>query len=267
MIQVITGAAATDCRSWINANMFKSPGLPTRVCPRTYSTWHQQNKVCGCNLISNILFATKRRRCSQLSPSFCHACVEQKETHAARLPPSCVRGMMMWRSRNPRWSSGAGRRSRCSECYTAHISTTSVPLLDLLVPKTANRWGELWKEGKAEAWQLIRLAGFHWKRSKTQQRHKRCSFPHVSVLKKSVNMTQWMRNNGWICSSRFESPKVYEFAVKEVLIHRVPLVDGGISPQKKKRKHRHAITIDYSCNKSLFGNNLPLVIIFDIRPF
>ncbi|TNM96943.1 hypothetical protein fugu_015099 [Takifugu bimaculatus] len=32
--------------------------------------------------------------------------------------------------------------------------------------------------------------------------------------------------------------QVYEFAVKEVLIHRVPLVDGGISPQKKKRKHR-----------------------------
>ncbi|XP_055079882.1 histone-lysine N-methyltransferase EZH1 isoform X1 [Periophthalmus magnuspinnatus] len=32
--------------------------------------------------------------------------------------------------------------------------------------------------------------------------------------------------------------EVYEFAAKEVLIHRVPLVDGGISPQKKKRKHR-----------------------------
>ncbi|XP_068194024.1 histone-lysine N-methyltransferase EZH1 isoform X2 [Antennarius striatus] len=32
--------------------------------------------------------------------------------------------------------------------------------------------------------------------------------------------------------------EVYEFAVKEVLIHRVPLVDGGISHQKKKRKHR-----------------------------
>ncbi|XP_073350025.1 histone-lysine N-methyltransferase EZH1 isoform X3 [Pagrus major] len=32
--------------------------------------------------------------------------------------------------------------------------------------------------------------------------------------------------------------EVYEFAVKEVLIHRVPVVDGGISPQKKKRKHR-----------------------------
>uniref|UniRef100_A0A3Q0RRL0 [histone H3]-lysine(27) N-trimethyltransferase n=1 Tax=Amphilophus citrinellus TaxID=61819 RepID=A0A3Q0RRL0_AMPCI len=31
--------------------------------------------------------------------------------------------------------------------------------------------------------------------------------------------------------------EVYEFAVKEVLIHRVPLEDGGISPQKKKRKH------------------------------
>lgn len=36
--------------------------------------------------------------------------------------------------------------------------------------------------------------------------------------------------------------QVYEFAVKEVLIHRVPLVDGGISPQKKKRKHRYKIT-------------------------
>ncbi|KAM3863808.1 histone-lysine N-methyltransferase EZH1 [Diretmus argenteus] len=32
--------------------------------------------------------------------------------------------------------------------------------------------------------------------------------------------------------------QVYEFAVKEVLIHRVPLEEGGISPQKKKRKHR-----------------------------
>ncbi|XP_041812845.1 histone-lysine N-methyltransferase EZH1 isoform X5 [Chelmon rostratus] len=32
--------------------------------------------------------------------------------------------------------------------------------------------------------------------------------------------------------------EVYEFAVKEVLIHRVPLVDGDILPQKKKRKHR-----------------------------
>ncbi|XP_016148917.1 histone-lysine N-methyltransferase EZH1-like isoform X1 [Sinocyclocheilus grahami] len=32
--------------------------------------------------------------------------------------------------------------------------------------------------------------------------------------------------------------EVYEFAVKEVLIHHVPLEDGGISPQKKKRKHR-----------------------------
>uniref|UniRef100_A0A673ZVV3 [histone H3]-lysine(27) N-trimethyltransferase n=1 Tax=Salmo trutta TaxID=8032 RepID=A0A673ZVV3_SALTR len=32
--------------------------------------------------------------------------------------------------------------------------------------------------------------------------------------------------------------QVYEFAVKEVLIHRVPLEDGGNSPQKKKRKHR-----------------------------
>ncbi|XP_059413478.1 histone-lysine N-methyltransferase EZH1 [Carassius carassius] len=32
--------------------------------------------------------------------------------------------------------------------------------------------------------------------------------------------------------------EVYEFAVKEMLIHHVPLEDGGISPQKKKRKHR-----------------------------
>uniref|UniRef100_A0A7N6A6E1 [histone H3]-lysine(27) N-trimethyltransferase n=1 Tax=Anabas testudineus TaxID=64144 RepID=A0A7N6A6E1_ANATE len=37
--------------------------------------------------------------------------------------------------------------------------------------------------------------------------------------------------------------EVYEFAVKEVLIHRVPLEDGGISPQKKKRKHRHEIML------------------------
>uniref|UniRef100_A0A3Q2DIR8 [histone H3]-lysine(27) N-trimethyltransferase n=1 Tax=Cyprinodon variegatus TaxID=28743 RepID=A0A3Q2DIR8_CYPVA len=36
--------------------------------------------------------------------------------------------------------------------------------------------------------------------------------------------------------------QVYEFAAKEVLIHRVPLVDGGISPQKKKRKHRQVIS-------------------------
>uniref|UniRef100_A0AAR2LLS6 [histone H3]-lysine(27) N-trimethyltransferase n=1 Tax=Pygocentrus nattereri TaxID=42514 RepID=A0AAR2LLS6_PYGNA len=33
--------------------------------------------------------------------------------------------------------------------------------------------------------------------------------------------------------------QVYEFAKKEVLIHRVPLEDGGISPQKKKRKNRY----------------------------
>ncbi|XP_075941467.1 histone-lysine N-methyltransferase EZH1 isoform X1 [Anarhichas minor] len=32
--------------------------------------------------------------------------------------------------------------------------------------------------------------------------------------------------------------EVYEFALKEVLIHRVPLVHGGVAPQKKKRKHR-----------------------------
>lgn len=32
--------------------------------------------------------------------------------------------------------------------------------------------------------------------------------------------------------------EVYEFAVKEVLIDRMPLEDSGISPQKKKRKHR-----------------------------
>uniref|UniRef100_A0A668AAU6 [histone H3]-lysine(27) N-trimethyltransferase n=1 Tax=Myripristis murdjan TaxID=586833 RepID=A0A668AAU6_9TELE len=37
--------------------------------------------------------------------------------------------------------------------------------------------------------------------------------------------------------------QVYEFAVKEVLIHRVPLEDGGISPQKKKRKHRQDIVL------------------------
>ncbi|XP_048869932.1 histone-lysine N-methyltransferase EZH1-like isoform X3 [Brienomyrus brachyistius] len=32
--------------------------------------------------------------------------------------------------------------------------------------------------------------------------------------------------------------QVYDFAVKEVLIHRVPLEEGAVSPQKKKRKHR-----------------------------
>uniref|UniRef100_A0A8C3G371 [histone H3]-lysine(27) N-trimethyltransferase n=1 Tax=Cyclopterus lumpus TaxID=8103 RepID=A0A8C3G371_CYCLU len=40
--------------------------------------------------------------------------------------------------------------------------------------------------------------------------------------------------------------EVYEFAVKEVLIHRVPLVDGGVAPQKKKRKHRHDISYNPS---------------------
>lgn len=75
---------------------------------------------------------------------------------------------------------------------------------------------------------------------------------------------QWKQagKNITTMSCHFKSPKVYEFAVKEVLIHRVPLVDGGISPQKKKRKHRHDITIDYSSNKSLFGNNLSLLSIF-----
>ncbi|MBN3323523.1 EZH1 methyltransferase, partial [Atractosteus spatula] len=37
--------------------------------------------------------------------------------------------------------------------------------------------------------------------------------------------------------------QVYDFAVKEALIHRVPIEDGGISPQKKKRKHRQDILI------------------------
>uniref|UniRef100_A0A3Q2SY16 [histone H3]-lysine(27) N-trimethyltransferase n=1 Tax=Fundulus heteroclitus TaxID=8078 RepID=A0A3Q2SY16_FUNHE len=41
--------------------------------------------------------------------------------------------------------------------------------------------------------------------------------------------------------------QVYEFAAKEVLIHRVPVVDGGISPQKKKRKHRQVV--DNSSNQ------------------
>uniref|UniRef100_A0A669DNA8 [histone H3]-lysine(27) N-trimethyltransferase n=1 Tax=Oreochromis niloticus TaxID=8128 RepID=A0A669DNA8_ORENI len=36
--------------------------------------------------------------------------------------------------------------------------------------------------------------------------------------------------------------EVYEFAVKEALIHRVPLEDGGISPQKKKRKHSSSVS-------------------------
>uniref|UniRef100_A0A3B4FR72 [histone H3]-lysine(27) N-trimethyltransferase n=1 Tax=Pundamilia nyererei TaxID=303518 RepID=A0A3B4FR72_9CICH len=40
--------------------------------------------------------------------------------------------------------------------------------------------------------------------------------------------------------------EVYEFAVKEVLIHRVPLEDGGISPQKKKRKHRQELNYNSS---------------------
>lgn len=49
-----------------------------------------------------------------------------------------------------------------------------------------------------------------------------------------------------ICRPRHcHFPKVYEFAVKEVLIHRVPLEDGGISPQKKKRKHRQELNCYY----------------------
>uniref|UniRef100_A0A669EDL1 [histone H3]-lysine(27) N-trimethyltransferase n=1 Tax=Oreochromis niloticus TaxID=8128 RepID=A0A669EDL1_ORENI len=40
--------------------------------------------------------------------------------------------------------------------------------------------------------------------------------------------------------------EVYEFAVKEALIHRVPLEDGGISPQKKKRKHRQELNYNSS---------------------
>uniref|UniRef100_A0A3P9NWD8 [histone H3]-lysine(27) N-trimethyltransferase n=1 Tax=Poecilia reticulata TaxID=8081 RepID=A0A3P9NWD8_POERE len=45
--------------------------------------------------------------------------------------------------------------------------------------------------------------------------------------------------------------QVYEFAAKEVLIHRVPLVDGGISPQKKKRKHRQVA----ACYVTVLFNN------------
>uniref|UniRef100_A0A8C1X4D9 [histone H3]-lysine(27) N-trimethyltransferase n=2 Tax=Cyprinus carpio TaxID=7962 RepID=A0A8C1X4D9_CYPCA len=44
--------------------------------------------------------------------------------------------------------------------------------------------------------------------------------------------------------------EVYEFAVKEMLIHRVPLEDGGISPQKKKRKHRQDVNTPLSDNSS-----------------
>uniref|UniRef100_A0A665VLY6 [histone H3]-lysine(27) N-trimethyltransferase n=1 Tax=Echeneis naucrates TaxID=173247 RepID=A0A665VLY6_ECHNA len=52
--------------------------------------------------------------------------------------------------------------------------------------------------------------------------------------------------------------EVYEFAVKEVLIHRVPLEDGGISPQKKKRKHRQDIascflTVTYSSSNQVYN--------------
>lgn len=64
--------------------------------------------------------------------------------------------------------------------------------------------------------------------------------------------------NNCVCSCcvlLFPSLQVYEFAVKEVLIHRVPLVDGGISPQKKKRKHRHDDTIFNINTKTAFGVN------------
>uniref|UniRef100_A0A8C1D683 [histone H3]-lysine(27) N-trimethyltransferase n=1 Tax=Cyprinus carpio carpio TaxID=630221 RepID=A0A8C1D683_CYPCA len=44
--------------------------------------------------------------------------------------------------------------------------------------------------------------------------------------------------------------EVYEFAVKEMLIHRVPLEDGGISPQKKKRKHRQDVNTPLPDNSS-----------------
>lgn len=42
----------------------------------------------------------------------------------------------------------------------------------------------------------------------------------------------------WLCMTFCQ---VYEFAVKEMLILRAPLEDGGISPQKKKRKHRQDV--------------------------
>ncbi|TRY93217.1 hypothetical protein DNTS_014358 [Danionella cerebrum] len=49
-------------------------------------------------------------------------------------------------------------------------------------------------------------------------------------------------NNNFCSIARLIGTKtcreVYEFAVKEVLIDRIPLEDCGISPQKKKRKHR-----------------------------
>uniref|UniRef100_A0A672FUR1 [histone H3]-lysine(27) N-trimethyltransferase n=1 Tax=Salarias fasciatus TaxID=181472 RepID=A0A672FUR1_SALFA len=50
--------------------------------------------------------------------------------------------------------------------------------------------------------------------------------------------------------------EVYEFAVKEVLIHRVPLEDGGISPQKKKRKHRQDLLLTRSIEME-FPNRFP----------
>uniref|UniRef100_A0A672FDE2 [histone H3]-lysine(27) N-trimethyltransferase n=1 Tax=Salarias fasciatus TaxID=181472 RepID=A0A672FDE2_SALFA len=53
--------------------------------------------------------------------------------------------------------------------------------------------------------------------------------------------------------------EVYEFAVKEVLIHRVPLEDGGISPQKKKRKHRQDLLLTRSIEMEFPVSFLPPV--------
>ncbi len=66
--------------------------------------------------------------------------VKQRGIHGARLPPNCVQETMTGHSRRAVWSSGAGQRSHCSGCYTAHTLTTSAPSPASLVQRTARRW-------------------------------------------------------------------------------------------------------------------------------
>uniref|UniRef100_A0A8C9W996 [histone H3]-lysine(27) N-trimethyltransferase n=1 Tax=Scleropages formosus TaxID=113540 RepID=A0A8C9W996_SCLFO len=49
--------------------------------------------------------------------------------------------------------------------------------------------------------------------------------------------------------------QVYDFAVKEALIHRVPVEDGGISPQKKKRKHRRVLSRAVTKSKLMYNSS------------
>lgn len=77
----------------------------------------------------------------------------------------------------------------------------------------------------------------------------------TEFLRSSVHLFQ-ISSLRCCCSCHFHFPQVYEFAVKEVLIHRVPLVDGDILPQKKKRKHRHVKASYFPLLSVLFHFNL-----------